>query len=126
MPNHAEQRRVPYAASEMYALVADIEKYSGKGIDDYDYFIFHQANEFIIKHLVTILKIPPEKVLNSIGTFGNTSSASVPLSLVFNHGGNFQNKKNNYLMLGFGAGHSWAAGSIENEALDYVNLIEYR
>ncbi|MEM0988532.1 MAG: type II toxin-antitoxin system RatA family toxin [Pseudomonadota bacterium] len=27
MPHHAEKRRMPYSASEMFALIADVEKY---------------------------------------------------------------------------------------------------
>ena len=48
------------------------------GYKDVDYFIFHQANKFMLDHLVSKMEIPKEKVSYSIEKFGNTSCASIP------------------------------------------------
>lgn len=49
---------------------------------DIDYFIFHQANKIINESLRKRMQIPPEKLPYSIREFGNTSSASIPLTMV--------------------------------------------
>jgi 3-oxoacyl-[acyl-carrier-protein] synthase-3 len=52
------------------------------GVSSIDYFVFHQANKMITESLRKKLDVPVEKCPYSIGQFGNTSSASVPLTIV--------------------------------------------
>ena len=47
-----------------------------------DYFVFHQANKLMNESIRRKLKLPPEKVPYSLHDFGNTSCATVPLSLI--------------------------------------------
>jgi 3-oxoacyl-[acyl-carrier-protein] synthase-3 len=47
-----------------------------------DYFVFHQANKFMNEKIRKKLKIPEEKVPYSLKNFGNTSSATIPLTIV--------------------------------------------
>lgn len=49
---------------------------------DYDYFVFHQANMKMNNLISKKLKLEPEKVPSSMYSFGNTSSASIPLTIV--------------------------------------------
>ena len=51
------------------------------GAEDVDYFIFHQSNQFIIKHLLKKLKLPSEKAPMTLKEFGNTGGASIPLTI---------------------------------------------
>jgi len=106
-------------------LMEELLKYSDKKLDNVDYFVFHQANEFIINHIRDFLDLNPKKIPMSIREFGNTSSASIPLSLVNEVRNEIQNQQNNFVMLGFGAGYSWAGAFVENQKLDYAGLIEY-
>lgn len=72
-----------------------------------DYYLFHQANEFMIKHLVKKAKLPDDKVLKNISDFGNTSSASIPLLMTTT----LTKEKDGAVELalfGFGVGFSWA------------------
>jgi 3-oxoacyl-[acyl-carrier-protein] synthase III len=48
---------------------------------DIDWFIPHQANYRIIQALAEHFDLPPEKVVVTIDTHGNTSAASIPLAL---------------------------------------------
>lgn len=54
------------------------------GIDfsSVDFFVFHQANKTLNERICAKLKLPPEKTPGSLKKFGNTSSASIPLTLV--------------------------------------------
>jgi 3-oxoacyl-[acyl-carrier-protein] synthase-3 len=73
-------------------------------LDEVNYFIFHQANAFMLNSLRKKLKITPAQFLLALSSFGNTSSASIPLTLVSN-GLNYDNHK--MVMAGFGVGYSW-------------------
>lgn len=76
--------------------------------DDVDMYVLHQANKFIIKRIASKLKLPMEKVPINIDKFGNTSGASIPLTLVDKV--NEIDKDNIRLILcGFGVGLSWGA-----------------
>lgn len=72
---------------------------------DIDACIYHQANRFMLKHLSKKSNFEPEQIPLSIVEYGNTSSASIPLTLCSQ---NIKNK-NSVLMAGFGVGLSWGA-----------------
>ncbi len=77
-------------------------------IEDMDYFVFHQANAFMNGYLARRLKLPSEKVPSCIREFGNTSSVSIPLTIVSQLHGKLEGKKK-LLLSGFGVGMSWAS-----------------
>lgn len=90
-------------------------------ISEIDHFVFHQANKFMIDFLRRKIKIPVDKFLFSLNKFGNTSSASIPLTLVIN--------KNEYsykkvLLSGFGVGLSWANCYLDITNTKIIDLIE--
>lgn len=78
--------------------------------EEIDYFVFHQANAFMLNFLRKKLKIPTEKFPMILEDFGNTSSASVPLTLVT---ADFINPMRKMVLAGFGVGYSWAAAAIQ-------------
>ena len=91
-------------------LVSALDESLGKG---HDYYLFHQANKFIIDYLRRKCKIKPEFFLSNIANYGNTSSASIPLLLSSSYGTFFAKKESLRLsLIGFGVGLSWAASSI--------------
>jgi len=75
--------------------------------EDIDYFIFHQANLMMNEKIRTKLKIEPYKVPYSLREFGNTSSASIPLTIVTQIRNEINHKK--ILACAFGVGLSWAS-----------------
>jgi 3-oxoacyl-[acyl-carrier-protein] synthase-3 len=85
--------------------IAEVDK------DAIDFFVFHQANNFMNGYLSKKLKLPPEKVPSSIARFGNTSSVSIPLTIVSQLKGKL-NGTNTLLLSGFGVGMSWASAII--------------
>jgi 3-oxoacyl-[acyl-carrier-protein] synthase III len=76
-------------------------------IDSIDYFVFHQANLTLNEKIRTKLKLPEEKVPYSIGEYGNTSSASIPITIVTQMGTLLKEKKSSIIACGFGVGLSW-------------------
>ena len=57
-------------------------EYAGKTLNDFDYLVFHQANRLINETIRKMLKVEKEKVPYCIQKYGNTSSASVPLTII--------------------------------------------
>ena len=99
-------RTVPKAVDQL------IQK-CGFGLDDVDYFIFHQANRFMMERLRTKLNIPAEKFCLYLETCGNTVSSTIPIALE-NAKNQSEIKTGNKIMLvGFGVGYSWAATMIQ-------------
>ncbi len=89
-----------------------------------DFFIFHQANMMMNKMIVKKLKLPAEKVPFSLNNFGNTSSASIPLTIVSELNDNLLNQKKDILLSGFGVGLSWGCVFVNNCKIDFLGLTE--
>ena len=70
---------------------------------DADYVIFDQANMKMNNQIVKKLKLDPERVPSCMYRFGNTSSASIPLTIVTQ----FENRPTKFICCGFGVGLSW-------------------
>lgn len=89
-----------------------------------DHFVFHQANLMMNKMIVKKLKLPIEKVPYSLKEFGNTSSATIPLTIVTQLQSALQNKVQNLIVCGFGVGLSWGTAKITLDNVMISDLIE--
>lgn len=83
----------------------------GKTVDDFDYVVFHQANNFINSYIMKKMKMDATKIPSTIAKYGNTSSVSVPLTIVSELHGKLEGKKN-LLLSAFGVGMTWATGLV--------------
>ncbi|MCV9926876.1 ketoacyl-ACP synthase III [Flavobacterium sp. LS1R49] len=92
--------------------------------DKIDYFVFHQANMMMNKMIIKKLKLPVEKVPFSLRDFGNTSSATIPLTIVSELKEKILNKPTSILMCGFGVGLSWGTMLAKDCKIDCLDLIE--
>jgi len=105
-----------------------IKKLSEKfGIDleQVDHFLFHQANLFMNEKIRKKLKIPIEKVPYSLKHFGNTSSATIPLTMVTEINQELRTGSRNIVACGFGVGLSWGTVQFKTDSVVVSNLIEY-
>ena len=92
----------------------DIKKtleFSQMSTDDFDYIVFHQANNFINSYIAKKMKLDLDKMPATIAKFGNTSSVSVPLTIVSELKDKLDGKKN-ILMSAFGVGMTWATAIV--------------
>ena len=85
--------------------------FTEKTVDDFDYVVFHQANNFINSYIMKKMKLDPAKIPSTIAKFGNTSSVSVPLTIVSELKGKLDGKKE-LLLSAFGVGMTWATGVV--------------
>ena len=98
--------------------------YCGKDTKDVDYFVFHQANLLMNEAIRKKLALEPEKVPYSLKDFGNTSSASIPTTLVTKLREQLTNEKLSLLLSGFGVGLSWGTAILETDKIACLPLIE--
>jgi len=82
-------------------------------LDEIDYFIFHQANKYMIEYLRRKIGIPKEKFYLNMMFTGNTVSSTIPIGLseVIQNGSVVPGNK--VLLCGFGVGYSWGAVVVE-------------
>ncbi|MGM9777196.1 MAG: ketoacyl-ACP synthase III, partial [Prevotella sp.] len=79
---------------------------------DSDYLILHQANMKMNNMIAKKLKFAPEKVPSCMLHYGNTSSASIPLTIVTELKDKC-NQPTKFLCCGFGVGLSWGTVAFE-------------
>ena len=97
---------------------------SNLSIDDPDFFIFHQANHMINNTIKKKLLLPDHKVPMSLREFGNTSGATIPVTINANLRDELSNGSHQLLMCGFGVGLSWATAIIEVDNLVIPEIVE--
>lgn len=105
--------------------VKGLAEHFGFDYHDADYVIFHQANMKMNNQIVKKLKLDPERVPSCMYHFGNTSSASIPLTIVGELKGKIENKLTKFICCGFGVGLSWGTVVLETENIvipDVVNV----
>lgn len=105
-------------------LMKQILALSGDTVEDIDHFIFHQANSFMLTHLRKKAGIPEDKLPIALHDFGNTSSASIPLTIASALAGSFDQPRQ-VVLAGFGVGWSWGALRLRLGEIPRPSIIEY-
>lgn len=88
-----------------------------------DFNVFHQANDFMNNYLAKKLKLDSKKVPSCIAQFGNTSSVSIPLTIVSQLQHNLEGSKK-VMLCGFGVGMSWATAQITLTDCKISDIVE--
>ena len=91
--------------------------------EEIDYYIFHQSNQFMIKHLMKKIGIPDRKAPLILKEYGNTGGVSVPLTITLGGLERPRDKTLRLLLLGYGTGLSWASALVDlgpDVQLDHV------
>jgi 3-oxoacyl-[acyl-carrier-protein] synthase-3 len=77
-----------------------------------DYFFFHQANKFILDHLIRKMRLPLDKCPLSIDRFGNTSGASPALTACHSAFERNREQALTVMFIGYGVGYSWGGALV--------------
>jgi 3-oxoacyl-[acyl-carrier-protein] synthase-3 len=110
-------QRVPPAVQKLL-------DYAGVSKDEIDYFVFHQANRMINETIRKKLGLPVEKVPSTLRDFGNTSGASLPVTMTARINKELEAGRKRVLLCGFGIGLSWGTCLIDIEGAVFPELIE--
>ncbi len=109
-----------YMVKKIPSEIIDLEKKSNSKIKQIDFFVFHQASKFLIEKISEKLNIDRNKVLLSLKDFGNTNSASIPITLLNSRK---KIKKNSKLIFsGFGVGLSWGNVILDIKDIKFTKL----
>jgi 3-oxoacyl-[acyl-carrier-protein] synthase-3 len=98
-------------------------EYAGMNKDDFDYYVLHQANNFINSYIAKKLKLDTTKIPSTIHKYGNTSSVSVPLTIISELKGQLDVSKK-LILSAFGVGMTWATGIVNLDNCSISDIVE--
>ena len=98
--------------------------YAGLSMGKIDYFVFHQANRMINETIRRKLRLSEECVPTTLRDFGNTSGASIPVTLTARMRESLSDGPKNLLFCGFGIGLSWGSAIVKLQGCCFPELIE--
>ena len=89
------------------AMMKDILARNGVGRDEIDYYIFHQANKFMLDTIRKVCILPKDKFYVNLATTGNTVSSTVLIGMKDCLDNTVIKTKDKVMVAGFGVGLSW-------------------
>lgn len=101
-----------FAVRQMGESCINVLEKAGLKKEEVDFFIPHQANIRIMEASRQRLEVPEEKMSKTVNKYGNTSSASIPISLVEELEAGKIKDDDVIVMVGFGGGLTWGAIAI--------------
>jgi 3-oxoacyl-[acyl-carrier-protein] synthase-3 len=103
------------AVAAMSDTTQQVVSDAGLALEEIDLFVYHQANSRIISAVGERLDLPPDRVIDCLAEYGNTSAASIPIALSEAASSGLLRKGSRVLLSAFGAGLTWGAGIVEWE-----------
>lgn len=113
-----------FAMKRVPKSIKEILQVNGLTMNDIDWLVFHQANRFMTDFFIRKLKFDASKVPYCIQKYGNTSSTSVPLTIVSELYDKLKDG-DRLVMSGFGAGLSWGTAMLSINNCKISPVIEY-
>ncbi len=112
-----------FSLKEVAPNIIRLLDYSQTSIEQVDYCILHQANLLINQMIGKKLKLADSKMPLSLSSFGNTSSASIPVTLCQELHEELAERKLKLVLSGFGVGLSWGSALIETNQIKCLSPI---
>ncbi|HLH55765.1 MAG TPA: 3-oxoacyl-[acyl-carrier-protein] synthase III C-terminal domain-containing protein, partial [Verrucomicrobiae bacterium] len=102
------------------------ETLAGSGVprEAIDYFIFHQSNRFIMRHLASKCGISEDRIPRTIEEFGSTGGPSVPLTITKGKLNRAADRSLQLLLLTYGVGLSWGSAVLDLPPDAVLNHLE--
>ncbi|MDR2762533.1 MAG: ketoacyl-ACP synthase III [Planctomycetaceae bacterium] len=114
-----------FGLSRVHAGVIRLMEHFGIGDNDVDFYLFHQANLYMNEKIRKKLKIDPAKVPYSLQNFGNTSCASIPLTIVTQCRENYAKKRLSSIACSFGTGLNLCGCHFTTDSIICPELVEF-
>lgn len=114
-----------FSLNEVSDNIKNFRNQYGLTEDQIDYYVFHQGQKIILQGIANECNILWEKVLNSYENYGNTSSASIPISICENLQILKEKKQVNLLLSGFGIGLSWGCVYLNIDTENILPIFEF-
>lgn len=112
-----------FVAREIPRDIKKLCAFAEEDLQQIDYYVFHQANNFMNQFLAKKIKINPEKMPSNLSKYGNTSSVSVPLTIVSELRNDLLEDKK-ILLSAFGVGLSWGSAILNMSGCKLSEIVE--
>ncbi|MEX2024120.1 MAG: beta-ketoacyl-ACP synthase 3 [Thermoleophilaceae bacterium] len=109
----AGQDTFKHAVARLTEASHEAVELAGRRLDDIDLFVYHQANGRILRAVGERLGVASDRVVDCIGSYGNTSAATIPIALCEAVAAGRLYPGAHVLVAAFGAGLTWGATVIE-------------
>ncbi|MEY8706043.1 ketoacyl-ACP synthase III [Bacteroides faecichinchillae] len=106
-------------------VVKDILTFSNHTVEDIDLYVFHQANMYMNEKIRKKLGIPSEKVPYSMKDYGNTSCATIPLTICSSISTPNEINGKSVVATAFGVGLSWGSLYFKSNSIKYISIKDY-
>ena len=115
-----------FVQTEVPPMVRELLRTAGTGMEEVDYFLFHQPNRFMLHKLADEMKVPHEKMpSNIVEHYGNSSGVTIPMAIVHNLREQLLAGSVRACLAGFGVGLTWSSMLLQLGPLQFCELIEY-
>jgi 3-oxoacyl-[acyl-carrier-protein] synthase-3 len=115
---------INFTMREVPHSIRRLLEFAGRAVPDVDAYVFHQANQFINNQVARKIGIKPDKAPTTLYDFGNTSSATIPLTITAKLRERIAHEPQKLVMSGFGVGLSWASTYWDAENVACPELVE--
>ena len=105
--------------------VQSLCEYFDINLEGIDFFLMHQANKFLNERIRKYLKIGREKTPYSLKDYGNTSGASIPLTIVTQCNKEFASRELDNIACSFGVGLAWGSAHFKTNKIVCPEVIYY-
>lgn len=114
-----------FVQTEVPAMLNAAFAREGKTTEDFDWFLFHQPNKFMLQKLAERTGLPQDKLpMNLVETLGNPSGASIPMTAILNCREDLLAKNNACCLSAFGSGLAWGVIFMKIGTLAHCEMIE--
>jgi 3-oxoacyl-[acyl-carrier-protein] synthase-3 len=101
-----------FSIKRVPSVIQDTLGLAGLTKDDIDYYVLHQSNQFIMRHLAKKMGISEAKMPLTLGDFGNTGGPSIPLTITRGNLTRPADRALTLMLVGYGVGLSWASALV--------------
>lgn len=119
-----ESEVMRFCISRVPESINSLSEHFGVDYKKCDYLILHQATKSINDKISEIIGIDSTKAISSLEKFGNTLSASIPLTITTQLKGKIEGKDIKFICCGFGVGLSWGSVAFEVKDMMISDLVE--
>lgn len=114
-----------FVQTEVPPMLENAFERTGKTVNDFDWFLFHQPNKFMLQKLAEKAGIPEDKLpMNLVENFGNPSGASIPMTAIYNLKEDLMTKELRCCLSAFGSGLAWGVTFMNIGPLNHCKMIE--
>ena len=113
-----------FALGEVAPNIQELLSFAETTQEEVDQFVFHQANLLLNESIRKKLRLPKEKVPYTISKYGNTSCATVPVTMADQNCSELQAGGGRFVLAGFGVGLAWGTALLQMPPITCLPPIE--